>query len=102
MHTPGPWKIENSPAPDQGEWHYWAVVGERGVITSVGAAQQRGPIDMDSNHANAKLIAAAPDLLDALEQIIDDMGSDGLSCCQYAKDRALAAYEKATGRREPT
>lgn len=102
MHTPGPWKIANSPAPDQGEWHYWSVVGERGVITSIGAAQQRGPIDMDSNRANAKLIAAAPDLLDALEAIIDDMGDDGLCTCEHNKRKAVDAYEKATGRRVPT
>lgn len=50
---------------------------------------------------DARLIAAAPDLLKALEQIIDDWAEDGLCCCQQAKNQALDAYEKATGRRVP-
>ena len=47
--------------------------------------------------ANDHLIAAAPELYEALDQILDDMGNDGLSCCQAAKDQARAALAKARG-----
>lgn len=46
---------------------------------------------------DAALISAAPDLLEALEQLLDDMGEDGLSVCQEAKDQARAAISKAKG-----
>lgn len=47
--------------------------------------------------SNATLIAAAPELYDALDQLLDDMGDDGLSVCQAAKDQAKAALAKARG-----
>lgn len=46
---------------------------------------------------NANLIAAAPDLFEALEQILDDMGADQFCCCPAAKEQALAAMAKARG-----
>jgi hypothetical protein len=64
--TPGPWVIEPFTSPGQGEWHGWEIRGKHGNIVSVGAASQRGPIDMDSNQANTKLIAAAPDMYEFL------------------------------------
>ena len=47
--------------------------------------------------ANMHLIAAAPELFVALDQLLDDMGNDGLSVCQAAKDQAKAALAKARG-----
>lgn len=47
--------------------------------------------------ADAELIAAAPDLYEALDQLLDDMGETGLSVCQAAKDQAKAALAKARG-----
>lgn len=41
--------------------------------------------------------SAAPAMLEALEQLLDDMGEDGLSVCQAAKDQAKAALAKARG-----
>ena len=45
--------------------------------------------------ANSRLIAAAPDLLDALQSIIDDIDSEFGTDCDYNKARAAIA--KATG-----
>lgn len=45
--------------------------------------------------AYARLMVVAPDMLEALEQLLDDMGEDGLSVCQAAKDMASAAILKA-------
>lgn len=47
--------------------------------------------------ADARLIAAAPDLYYALEQILDDMGKDQFTCCPAAKEQGLAALAKARG-----
>ena len=44
---------------------------------------------------NAVLMAAAPELYEALDQLLDDMGEHGLSVCQAAKDQAKAALAKA-------
>lgn len=46
--------------------------------------------------AIAVLIVAAPDLLAALDQLLDDMGDTGLSVCGDAKNLARAAVIKAT------
>jgi hypothetical protein len=46
--------------------------------------------------ANMHLIAAAPELFEALDQLLDDM-RDGLHVCQAAKDQAKAALAKARG-----
>lgn len=34
-------------------------------------------------------------LLDALWQLLDDMGPDGLCVCQAAKEQAMEAYESS-------
>ena len=80
-HTPGPWKVSKcciaSPALPPGKWHHVAQVGladdydpqplvadihTRGVYhNSEAAALRADPEQL----ANARLIAAAPDLLEA-------------------------------------
>lgn len=47
--------------------------------------------------ANAHLIASAPMLYEALEQLLDDMGDDGLCVCPAAKQQAIAALSLARG-----
>jgi hypothetical protein len=46
---------------------------------------------------DGNLIAAAPDLLDALEQAIDDMGGEGHCVCETVKQQMQAAIAKARG-----
>jgi len=41
-------------------------------------------------------------LEEAMEQILDDMGDDGLCVCQAAKDQAIEAMEMKTPWRPPT
>lgn len=56
-HTPGPWRIGSHP---------WNIVAESGLVAS---AQFRGytptALERAEVDANARLIAAAPDLLEA-------------------------------------
>jgi len=65
--TPGPWRIHNNGADTAGEV---AVV----YCTSAGYANICGARDREwsesANDANAHLIAAAPDLYEALENLI--------------------------------
>jgi hypothetical protein len=48
----------------------------------------------DESAANARLIAAAPDLLEALQAVIDHGSMTG---ADWASDKARAAIAKATG-----
>lgn len=67
-HTPGPWATKN---PTVDSPHIWIVghaenKGDNGVIAKVG-----GNRDCETIEANALLIAAAPELLEALEEGLD-------------------------------
>ena len=84
-HTPGPWKAVRN------EVH----VGGRRICAYVtsGASLGIGP-DLERSYANARLIAAAPDLLEALQMakhIVANEGTDE----QMAQ--VFSAIEKATG-----
>lgn len=61
QHTPGPWAIA-APNPSIG----FVVYSMGRVVAGVSAV-----LDAQDAHANAKLIAAAPELLDALDCLVD-------------------------------
>lgn len=91
-HTPGPWHFTND--PPTGEQKI-TVSGPRiradiGLEISVKSAHL---IDMEEMHANAVLIAAAPELLQALEDMVGafDKGLD------LPWGTARAAIAKAKG-----
>jgi hypothetical protein len=77
-HTPGPWKVES-------DGMAIALGGE--VITSRFAPENAYA---DEARANARLIAAAPELLNALRRLINDNSSE-------ARLAGLAAITKAEG-----
>lgn len=58
-HTPGPWTVE-----DDGGGPY-IMAGKEDIVSGVAPWK-----DDDKAHANAQLIAAAPDLLEALKGLI--------------------------------
>lgn len=80
-HTPGPWKII-----DHGEdtISITDAVQDEGVCV-VGSAYERTTIK-----ANAKLIAAAPELLDALVNCLDMLEAGD-------REQVVALIAKATG-----
>lgn len=83
-HTPGPWCVEGVGI------RALVRAGTSGVIVAV-----RHRLSAQENEANARLIAAAPELLEALENILSNcLDSDGLS---RAYENARAAIAKATG-----
>lgn len=95
-HTPGPWRVEASGPQSQGDWHFWDVVGPNGRIATVSAVAQRGPVDMDANEANARLVAAAPAMAEALRRARDMLQSiagdieDGYSLAEMRGKYVLA------------
>ena len=70
MHTPGPWNF-HAPIPSQGIKHY-IVHEELADIAEVYAWDHT-----EATEANARLIAAAPELLEAVRQAINDLEHDG-------------------------
>ena len=88
-HTPEPWKIvQESIDP---EWHVISAVGGR-VIANV---HTEAGNEMD--RANARLLVAAPDLMEALQGILGVIAVriDDPRIKQF--DAARAARTKATG-----
>lgn len=94
VHTPGPWAV----APKSS---HFAVVAQCGVIVtrmSWYLSAREGCQGIDESRANAALIAAAPELLAALQacyDLIAEEVADGEYTEQAKKARAV--IEKATG-----
>jgi predicted P-loop ATPase len=84
-HTPGPWSVDD---PDQ----IWAEsVGEYVAITQV---EDWETIPREQAEANARLIAAAPELLDFVEEYIGAF-ENGMADESYLYRIAKAAIAKA-------
>lgn len=65
-HTPGPWKLIGSCALG------FTVHGKHECGDTDALAVCEGIKDRQCNEANARLMAAAPDLLEALQAVIED------------------------------
>ena len=69
QHTPGPWHV-NSSIPHE----VVAEDGDLGVASTFGLSLMSGGSTLEAEwDANARLIAAAPDLLEALERILPEI-----------------------------
>lgn len=84
-HTPGPWGII------KGEFGPVIFSGETGAMV---AQPVRGSSD-DERQANARLLSAAPDLLQSLKEVVDWLEIAENKSVMHTKARA--AIEKATG-----
>lgn len=103
--TPGPWEIK----PEEVDRPYIRIrgtqLGGRYKIANVLSPDYDGVHhrEADETRANAHLIAAAPELLQALQLLMAEQtggnkscGHNGFTCmCQY--DKARAAIAKALG-----
>ena len=96
-YTPGPWFM-NGPI---GTYHLngreprFCVYASRTLFLEVVAAPD-GYVQGE-NEANARLIAAAPDLLEALKEIVDAADGAGWGQLDPSFKKARAAIAKATG-----
>lgn len=80
-YTPGPWKYDP----------YWSLIhGPKGVeIAAIHAAMQQGEkrARLDTARANARLIAAAPGLLEALRECLHQLHglTDMMESCDVSE-----------------
>lgn len=99
MHTPGPWTTKRAKMPVDCEFD-WCVTCNIGgephvIIEAFGRVSETIRPDAE---ANARLVAAAPDLLAALEWYVehDDAGPDD-DYYLAGLEQAKAALAKARG-----
>jgi hypothetical protein len=94
QHTPGPWEHRSGTILGAHETH--PVKSGQGFVASIGfPARETGYSDLQL--ANARLIAAAPDLLAALEWALAQMEPSMDPDWQAAHAAALEALAKAKG-----
>lgn len=86
-HTPGPWEVVD-----------YNIEVTKGTTYTV---NNRGGVGAHELRANARLIAAAPDMLEALKNIIHELWLDDMSNFEQGQIKALEdgikAINKATG-----
>ena len=85
QHTPGPWKAVEAAYNPPG-W-LWVQNGPGALLADV---HQNKNIPLEARNANARLMAAAPEMLDALEHYAADSSING--------EVARAAVALALGR----
>ncbi len=99
-HTPGPWGMTTvrtscGVCHKVGPWpHKWRAGTE--MSACIYDDYPSPPEGTDTMLANARLIAAAPDLLAALRQMVINSEGDGKTYRDCHK-KALAAIDRATG-----
>ena len=96
-HTPGPWALESAMSSDTPHIRY--ITADTKIIASV---RHRTEHSQEMALANARLIAAAPILLDALQAIVDEAGpqfghDEEPGCINRMARLARLAIAKATG-----
>lgn len=89
-HTPGPW---HTGKPELSNGYVW-INPPDGCCGEIATAWH---IDQGSAEANARLIAAAPDLLETLIGLLDAVQSSVCKNSGPAQDAARVAIAKATG-----
>jgi hypothetical protein len=101
-HTPGPWSASEGFPSDM--WH--VDMPNRAFVINVSRADADPSMVVEEVQANARLIAAAPDLLEALRDTLRDLvtvaglpdkGKGRTAAQQAALDKARDAIRKATG-----
>lgn len=94
-HTPGPWRIEIDDSPDA-EWsrRYPNIIADEYEV--VGTEGMYG--DLETDMANARLIAAAPELLAALDMMERHFSRYDDTHNNLVLEQARAAIAKATGK----
>ena len=87
-HTPGPWAVEGPSSP---KVESAVINGASGMV-----AYCHGRCYQEAT-ANARLIAAAPDLLEACERVREQLAEQGFVSVLEGQRRLDAAIRKARG-----
>ena len=94
-HTPGPWTITVYPPDDDGAEDLCAYIDGNG--THVSHCMPPDGANKELRDANALLIAAAPEMLEALQEIVAAADGDWWEQLDATLEKARAAITKATG-----
>lgn len=89
QHTPGPWVIMEGDALTN---FIYDDLGEDGCMEPIASVSHGDPAELD---ANTRLIAAAPELLAALQAMFNEHGDFDYTIAMLGNARAAIA--KATG-----
>jgi hypothetical protein len=89
-HTPGPWGYFCHHT--EGSWH----IGANPTTYAKGDPTIANLGQIGDQEANARLIAAAPEMLEALRGLLSET-EDGIATCPLTRIRARAAIAKAEG-----
>lgn len=68
-HTPGPWQISDNVNNHCGTGCWYQITRGDEYVCEIYAIEEKNP-DIEKHEANARLIAAAPDLLAACEALL--------------------------------
>lgn len=103
-HTPGPWAVQNAEectGRQLDDLVKWVVTGDQHSLW-ISSGPTWDPEHAEESEANARLIAAAPELLEALQGTRREIAAlvaacgDGV-CTAAALEAADTAIAKATG-----
>ena len=96
-HTPGPWHLEEMGYNSSS--YYIRGSSESGDRLTIGkgAVAHIPRSTVNPMEANARLIAAAPELLEALAEIVSAADGEGWNQLDPSLSKARAAIAKATG-----
>ena len=94
-HTPGPWRVADDydGAPPIRVEARLPVAGAMPWAPIARLVNEAGP----TGQANARLIAAAPEMLEALRSVVDDIGGVDAEHHNALLEQISAAIKRATG-----
>ena len=96
QHTPGPHYVERIDTPQFGDDEAYEIRTD--PRPQHGALLATVHLQGGRTRANANLYAAAPDLLEALEDCLEGMREQGVELCEHITvAKARAAIAKARG-----
>ena len=94
-HTQGPWAVRGIPTGQR-----YIGPSQDGGAPSVALVLARVNVPDERLAADARLIAAAPELLEALLVADRTFAENGLLACHAARQEIRAAIAKATGEQQ--
>jgi hypothetical protein len=104
-HTPGPWVLTIRPAEHDADFTVAEIeqprsVKYRGAVTRMQSAEHIYGIGREELIANARLIAAAPEMLDALRGLLEDAKAYGMADSEFSGSliEAAIAIRQAEGK----
>lgn len=96
-HTPGPWNANWTRISGQAIGFHIADSKHGSLRPICEAYDNTGAMSADEIEANARLIAAAPELLEALRGLLQAESPDYVQSWGIAREQAIAAIAKAAG-----